>query len=67
MGSNEVGLARLFIYLANIKSFPTPLRAASCVSGMDEDEIKNFINNCPSNFTVKDDNKIYLKEMRKVG
>ena len=40
----EVSLFRLYKYLAHLKSFPTPLRAASVVSGIDETNIGMLLN-----------------------
>lgn len=54
---NANGLARLFIYLANIKSFPTPLKAAAIVSGIPEEDMEKAIGQ--SIYLVKDGQILY--------
>lgn len=51
------GLARLFIYLANIKNFPTPLKAAAIVSGIPEEDMGKAIGE--SIYIVKDGQILY--------
>jgi hypothetical protein len=64
VGSNEFGLTRLFEYLANIKNYPTPLRAASCVSGIAEESIKNLLSQGNPYVVIGD--KIHVQEVKKV-
>lgn len=43
----DSGLHRLFKYLSHVKRYPTSLRAASVVSGVEEEVIEGIINSIP--------------------
>lgn len=43
----DSGLYRLFKYLSHVKRYPTSLRAASVVSGVEEEVIEGIINSIP--------------------
>lgn len=64
MNSNGVALARLFIYLANIKQFPTSVKAASIVAGMNQDDIEQALSSTIYNVS---NGKVYCEGVKKVG
>jgi len=53
------GIARLYEYLAHVRSFPTPLRFAAVVSGIPDEDVKRVLKGSPY-FTVLDGDKIGL-------
>lgn len=59
----ESGISRLYTYLANVKNYPTPVRAASCISGVPEEMIPEILKEAGQliGYEVKGD-RIYLTE-----
>jgi len=62
------GISRLFDFLGSKDSFPIPVRAAACVSGMKDWEVIGIIKQSSewTGYQVKD-NAIFLKEEKHVG
>ena len=51
------GIARLYEFLAHVKTFPAPLRVAAVVSGIGDQDVKRILDHSPL-FTVLADGKI---------
>jgi len=50
-----IGLARLFEFLGSCQNFPVNVRAAACVSGIPEDEVRRILQGSLYYFVWKDD------------
>jgi len=56
------GIARLYEYLAHVRTFPTPVRVAALVSGIPDKDVKRVLEGSPY-FTILDDDSITLGDI----